>query len=90
MWEEGRFTDLGRLPGRPDSQAVAINERGQVIGNAGDRAFVWKNGTLYDLGTLSGGNDSSAVAINEKGQVAGYSTTKDGQRHAVLWSPRSA
>ena len=95
IWQKGKITDLGTLPWRAFSQAVGLNERGQVAGFSCDegegncRAFVWERGRLTDLGTLPGGNDSRAVAINDRGQVAGYSTTKDGQRHAVLWTLRS-
>ena len=33
LWENGRMRDLGTLPGpHPDSEAVAVNERGQVVG----------------------------------------------------------
>jgi probable HAF family extracellular repeat protein len=67
---EGKWviTDLGTL-GKKDeqSEAVAINERGQIVGNRYvvlsvsetqtanfGTAFVWKNGKMRDLGTLSG------------------------------------
>ena len=87
--------DLGTLPGVQASEAVAINESGQVIGTyrrtvkAADgtpygRAFLWENGRMRDLGTL-GGRQSQVVAINAKGQIVGWSETKAGSRHAFLW-----
>ena len=83
------MTDLGTLGGR-GSQAVAINERGQIVGESetasGEtHAFLWQHGTMTDLGTL-GGSFSSAVAINEHGQVVGgSSTTTLDEFHAFLW-----
>jgi probable HAF family extracellular repeat protein len=40
---------------------------------------------MTDLGTL-GGKESHAIAINNHGQIVGYSTTKNGSKHAVLWT----
>jgi probable HAF family extracellular repeat protein len=93
LWEGGRLRDLGVLPGKTDSRAVGINERGQVVGvsfrqsSAGDRApraFIWQDGRLTDLGAL-GGSTSSAAAINESGTVVGWATTATGVRHAFVW-----
>ena len=83
-----QITDLGDLGGG-SSQAVAINNRGQVAGNSYGKAgswhaFVWQNGKMTDLGTL-GGDRSYAEAINEAGQIVGWSTTAGGEGHAFLW-----
>jgi probable HAF family extracellular repeat protein len=73
------------------STAYAINDKGQIVGDAylpGDsiiHAFVWKNGVMKDLGTL-GGKNSCAYDINEKGQVVGYSDIAgDNARHAFIY-----
>ena len=80
--------DLGVLPGRTRSTAIAINDRGQIVGNAGSpsapRAFLWQKGRMVDLGTL-GGATSSVQAINSRGQIVGASITGSGARHAFLW-----
>jgi len=81
--------DLGTLGGA-ESRAFAINDAGQVVGEAttgsGDvHAFLYSGGTMNDLGTL-GGPFSRAVAINSSGQVAGVSTTSGGATHAFLYS----
>jgi probable HAF family extracellular repeat protein len=63
------------------SEAVRINDLGQVIGHYTDssgyqRAFVWNpnstNTAAMDLGTF-GGNETQVIAINAKGQVIGRS-----------------
>jgi probable HAF family extracellular repeat protein len=83
-------TDLGTLGGM-NSQATAINIRGQVVGfstlqgEAITRAFLWEDGVITDLGSL-GGTFSKANAINNRGQVVGASEiTANAARHAVLF-----
>ena len=89
LWRDGRVLPLYR--GSSYGTAVAINDRGQVIGArvpAGGsvvHAFVSDNGTITDLGTL-GGAESDASAINARNQIVGVSQTRRGARHAVLWT----
>jgi probable HAF family extracellular repeat protein len=85
----GAVVGLGTLGGN-ESEAVAVNDRGQVVGRSTtavpgqSHAFLWESGRMTDLGTL-GGTDSRAVAINDAGQVIGTSTTAAGAYHAFLW-----
>ena len=75
--------DLGSLGG--NSQANAMNEKGQIVGMSGigvksatggeiAHAFLWQKGRMIDLGTLSADfNVSYASAINGRGQIIGTS-----------------
>lgn len=84
--------NLGTLPGGSHGEAVAINNRGQLIGGSIPRAphgmshaFVWQNGTMTDLGTL-GGDVSAPTAINERDKIVGASNTPSGKGRAVIWT----
>jgi probable HAF family extracellular repeat protein len=87
-WWRGQTTALGALGGI-ESEALAVNDRGQVVGRSETSSgawhgFVWQQGTMIDLGTL-GGAESEAVAVNERGQVAGRSQTRSGSWHGFVW-----
>jgi probable HAF family extracellular repeat protein len=77
VYEHGHMSDLGTLGGS-SSEAVAVNNHGDIVGwsnpagNDGEHAFLYHNGTMTDLGTL-GGFESGAVSVNDKGQVVGWS-----------------
>jgi len=80
LYKNGQMFDLGTLGGR-DSDALAINNLGQIVGDAvppnnRDHAFLYSSSVMKDLGTL-GGLDSSATAINILGQVVGESSLAD-------------
>ena len=84
--------ELLPLPGGTASNAVGINNQGQVAGisnGAGlahSHAVLWDHGAVTDLGTLPGGTYSEAYGINNQGQVVGFSTGAGfSGRHAVLW-----
>jgi probable HAF family extracellular repeat protein len=80
-------TDLGVFdPKIQSAHANDVNESGQVVGYAGNRAFVWQDGALTALPTL-GGTSGMAEAINEHGQIVGMSTltTPPTGGRAVLW-----
>jgi probable HAF family extracellular repeat protein len=88
-------TDLGQLRPGDYTEALAINDSGQVVGygyggSSGANPihpFSWTAaGGMIDLGTL-GGTDAMAVAVNARGEVIGWSQlTGDTTVHAFLWT----
>jgi probable HAF family extracellular repeat protein len=99
-WKNGRtpkMFDIGTLGG-PSSTAYAVNNRGQVAGDALTktpdpvssrtelRPFMWQKGKLTNLGTVNHGPDASAGFINNKGMVAGWSYT-DTTIHKTTQTP---
>lgn len=92
------MTDLGTLPGDVNSAALAINERGEVVGGSVDamgnlRPFLRANGVMMDLGTLVPVNSAVvpvfASMINSHGEIVGFGLTGDGDVHAFLATPSS-
>lgn len=75
MWNNGAIVDLGTLQGGYESAAIAVNNRGQVVGVSANlvldpfgplgtqnRVFLWQNGAMEDLNTL-GGNDAGFLDL---------------------------
>lgn len=92
FWDGRKMIDIGSLGGTYGF-AVALNNRGQVIGrsntvgNNPPHAFLWpgQDGKIVDLGTL-GGSRSEAMAINDSGYVTGAAHLPGNTAfHAVLW-----
>jgi hypothetical protein len=54
------------------SGAVAINDRGEVLGTHGGSVFLWtRDGTIVELGRINN-SDTAAVDLNERGVAVGY------------------
>ena len=89
LWETGSAPKaLGTLGGR-SSAATAINDSGQVVGeagtinNSGNRAFLWQEEIgMQDLGALAEGRSSETSGINDWGAVVGTATNSNGQENA--------
>ena len=83
LWDSGVMHDLGTLGEYKKSDALDVNDHGQVVGYARAdprdhmvrartfRAFEFDNDTTRDLGILEDPN-SFASAINADGSVAGW------------------
>jgi probable HAF family extracellular repeat protein len=87
LWSRGNIYDLGTLPSSDDSQAMGINDFGEVVGFSVPHAFLWNEFQgMQDLGTLPGGSYSQAFGINAYSQVVGLSDAADGNFHGFVWS----
>jgi probable HAF family extracellular repeat protein len=91
-------TDLGVLPGDVSSEAVAINNSGQVIGisvsaDGSKHAFLWEAGAMQGLGVVADSQFPEFVprAINDLGEVVGGDVlwhaagTSHLNRHLPAW-----
>jgi len=100
LWENGGVTNLGTFPAAWWNTPTAINQHGDIVGFAGDPAFVegdvlhafmWtKHDGIQPLLPLQGRNpehvDSEAYGINERRQVVGVSCDADQvDCRAVIW-----
>jgi probable HAF family extracellular repeat protein len=91
LWTAGGVTDLGNLGSTKFNVAFGINNRGQVVGQAGltgdtaFHAFLWQDGSMTDLGTLPGDVISWAETINSKGEAVGTSFDASGNMHPFIW-----
>jgi probable HAF family extracellular repeat protein len=82
VWDrQNGMQDLNSLippSGLELNQARAINDAGQIVGNAGNypqiQAYLYSAGTVTGLGFLPGFVNSYATALNNAGQVVGYAT----------------
>jgi probable HAF family extracellular repeat protein len=91
IWQNGRITDLGLLPGEGGiyTNAAGINKSDEVTGSGDDResmmrAWVWRSGTMTDIGTL-GGPQAAAYAINNAGQIVGFAQTSTDADHGFIY-----
>ena len=100
LWENGGVTDIGNLGATWWNTPTAINQQGDVVGFAGDpafvegdilHAFIWtKDNGIKALKPLRGRVpqhvDSEAYGINERRQVVGVSCDADFvDCRAVVW-----
>jgi probable HAF family extracellular repeat protein len=100
LWENGGVIDLGNLGAQWWNTPTAINQQGDVVGFAGDPAFVegdivhafmWtRDDGIRHLKPLKGRSpqhvDSEAYGINEARQVVGVSCDADFvDCRAVVW-----
>lgn len=86
IWENGTYTDLGKLDDEQYIIPFAINDHGQVVGRGPSQGFIWENGVMTELRPLAGTYGfSMALGINDYGQVTGISQTTSYDFHAIIW-----
>lgn len=104
LWGPGAddMKELPPLVGDSASAAVAINDRGQVVGISGDcgyavgafsakHAVIWEDGKPTNIGNLGGVAWNTPTAINEQGVVVGFSNVNAGDgakfnEQAFIWT----
>jgi probable HAF family extracellular repeat protein len=89
LWEDGKVTYLGRFFPAGYTRPYAINDVGQVVGEANIfggsvRSFLWEDGILKDLSKIVG-STFWVYDINNLGMMAGSMPTPAGSR-AATWS----
>jgi probable HAF family extracellular repeat protein len=101
LYQAGVMRDLGTPPGAVSSDALGINNLGQIVGtaimdptNGTSHAFLWEEGVMYDLNTRippnSGWKLEMACAINDRGLIVGSGRLKGAERiRAFLLIPHS-
>jgi probable HAF family extracellular repeat protein len=90
VWKGSEVHDLGVLPGDQQSEALAINDAGDVVGwskgPGGTRAVLWSSGKIQDIGSLhENAIFTRARAINVRGEIVGGSIAAR-QSRAFIWS----
>jgi probable HAF family extracellular repeat protein len=92
LWQAGVMTDLGTLPGKLFSEGRALNNRGEIAGDASNTggppfaAAMWgSQGGIVALPRLPGGPAAFAININNRSEVVGASRNLVRDLHAVIW-----
>jgi probable HAF family extracellular repeat protein len=94
VYDRGTLQYLNGYPGSTRSHARAINNRGQIVGEAEvsdglpgpdpEQAFIYENGVMRPLDGI-GGFESRATDINEAGQIVGASFGGAARSSAFLY-----
>jgi uncharacterized membrane protein len=94
-WSGGSVNDFGGLPQSTSSEALGINNAGQVVGwnylpyESAATAVEWSAGSVVKLGNLPYVVSSAALSINSAGQAVGWSYgdfNNEGESVATEWS----
>jgi probable HAF family extracellular repeat protein len=93
LYDHGRVTLLGFLPGGTWSSASIISDSGAILANGDDangdtQLFVWLRGqkTVIHVSGLPGADETFVTDMNSRGTMCGASGT--GGMSAVYWSAR--
>jgi probable HAF family extracellular repeat protein len=91
LWTaDGGVRDLGALPGHQHSEAVAINDKGWVVGFSysegdfyGGRAFLWT--PERGMESFNPNGFFYATDVNHWGEVTGWGYDETGARTGLVW-----
>jgi len=88
-WLDDKPNLLTTPPGK-DSEAFAVDDAGEFVGQCNNHACLWRRARLIDLNTMIGPHGKAvlnkAVAINNQGEIACNGTVNK-QIHAFLLVP---
>ncbi|HEV2212608.1 MAG TPA: hypothetical protein VGS99_04605, partial [Gammaproteobacteria bacterium] len=98
FWARGQaMVDLGTLPGDAISEALGINNRGEIVGlsfGAGfshPQAVIWIHGQIFNLNSMvSNGSTMNLIdaqEINDRGEITGQGVDTSGNTPAFLLVP---
>lgn len=99
LYDNTGLQNLGTLKGFDQSEALSVNDGGQVVGwsyidpNADDtkRAFFYSSSQGFNnLGVVADDVGSVANGINNKGEAVGFSTKLNGDRRAFALNVSAA
>ena len=98
LWEDGEVAHLGVLGDDGQSNAMAINAQGDIVGASssimGGNAVFWRGGEIYNLNELI--DDAGdvqldyAVDINDDGLIVALDFTQTGEMQSYLLEPVGA
>jgi probable HAF family extracellular repeat protein len=88
LWQSGKMRKLAG-PRGGTATPYSLDERGRVVGESQQGAFVWQGGDSRRLGPLREGASTAAYAINDRGRIVGAQSNSSagpfGTTHAFLW-----
>jgi probable HAF family extracellular repeat protein len=98
LFDEDGMHDLGTLPGRSDSEASAMNDHGDVVGNSSFGGLNTAHAVLFRKGQVIDLNDDvapppdgfilqNATGINDRGAIIGMSRGPNFALRAFLLLP---
>ena len=70
VWSDGELLDFGALQDHCCSEAMDINDLGQIVGSSEDVVALWDDGRVIEIGGL-GGLFAIANGVNNRGEVVG-------------------
>jgi len=95
LWRNGVMTDLGALPGSPNSEGDFINSQSQIVGISWDcnynfTAVLWEHNSIVDLNDLVPANSTFlmyASFITDQGEIAALGLFPNGNLQAEMLIP---